>query len=135
MSENLYDEKLDWFKENEAPEVVLLVANDKVRIKLIIAWTNTEVIRPKKLTSLRRKTENGIWEWLWENCEFSPEELCEKAGLDRDFLYERMEPLIGNRIVYPDGTINSYVQRYLREEVLKHFEGKKQRGTKKKKAV
>jgi len=35
-----------------------------------------------------------------------------------------MKPLIGNRIIYPDGTINSYVQRYLREQVVKLFEAK-----------
>jgi hypothetical protein len=35
-----------------------------------------------------------------------------------------MKPLIGNHIIYPDGTVNSFVERYLREQVIKLFEAK-----------
>jgi hypothetical protein len=42
-----------------------------------------------------------------------------------------MKPLIGNRILYPDGTVNSFVQRYLREQVLKFFDTKLKRPAKK----
>jgi hypothetical protein len=36
----------------------------------------------------------------------------------------KLKPLIGNRVLYPDGTVNSFVQRYLRERVLRLFEAK-----------
>ena len=32
MNDNLYVEKLTWFKQNEKPEVVLLIANDSERV-------------------------------------------------------------------------------------------------------
>ena len=50
----------------------------------------------------------------------------EKAGLSvSESLVERkMKPLIGNRVLYSDGTVNSFVQRYLRDRVLKLFEPK-----------
>lgn len=35
-----------------------------------------------------------------------------------------MRPLTGNRVLYPDGTVNSFVQRYLRQQVLKLFQTK-----------
>ncbi|HJX36106.1 MAG TPA: hypothetical protein VJ280_04010 [Dehalococcoidales bacterium] len=41
-----------------------------------------------------------------------------------------MRPLIGNRILYPDGTVNSYVQRYLREKVINLFDKKTRKITK-----
>jgi hypothetical protein len=37
-------------------------------------------------------------------------------------------------VIYPDGTINSFVQRYLRDRVLKLFEAKPARSTKPKTA-
>ena len=43
MSEDLYAEKLAWFKQNEKPEVVLLVADNPERVKLVLAWTNLYV--------------------------------------------------------------------------------------------
>jgi len=45
--------------------------------------------------------------------------LRERAGLEN-----KMRPLIGHRILYPDGTMNSYVQRYLREKVINIFKRK-----------
>jgi hypothetical protein len=48
-----------------------------------------------------------------------------EAGLEN-----KMRPLIGNRILYPDGTVNSYVQRYLREKVINLFDRKTRKITK-----
>ena len=42
MSENLYIEKLDWFKQNEKPETVLVIADNPELIQIVIAWTNLE---------------------------------------------------------------------------------------------
>jgi len=133
MSKDLYSQKLAWFKQNERPEVVLLVAEDPERIKVIVAWTNLEVRRAEKLTELKGGSENEIWTWLWKNARYSRMELIEKIGvsLSESGLDSKMKPLIGNRILYPDGTVNSFVQRYLREQVLKLFEAKPKRAAKK----
>jgi len=37
MDEDLYVEKLDWFKQNERPEVVFLLADNPERIKIAVA--------------------------------------------------------------------------------------------------
>ena len=129
MKDELYLEKLSWFKQNERPETVLLVADDSERIKIVVAWTNLDVKHAEKLTELEGESENEVWEWLWENAEYSRSELIEKIGipLSESGLEGKMRPLIGNRILYPDGTVNSFVQRYLRERVLKLLEFKPKR--------
>ncbi len=130
---NLYTEKLAWFKQNEKPEAVLVVANNPDLIKIVVAWTSLDVRRADKLTRLPGESEIEIWEWLWQNTEFSLSELKEKIGISFSelALENKMKPLIGNRIIYPDGTVNSFVQRYLREQVLKLFEAKQKRPVKK----
>ena len=126
MSEELFVEKLNRFKQNERPETVLVIADNSELIKLIIAWTNLEVRLCNKFTNITGGSENEVWEWLWKNIEFSLVELKEKTGVSysESVLKDKMKPLIGNRVLYPDGTINSFVQRYLRERVLKLFETK-----------
>lgn len=135
MSEDLYSQKLDWFKQNEKPEAVLLVADNPERIKIIVGWTSLEVRRAEKLTDLRDESENEVevWEWLWENARYSRAELIDKIGIpfSESGLESKMKPLIGNRVLYPDGTVNSHVQRYLREQVLKLFDAKPKRPAKK----
>jgi hypothetical protein len=133
VDEDLYAEKLTWFKQNERPEAVLLVADNPERIKLVVAWSNLDVKRAERLTGLRSESENEVWEWLWGNCKYSWMGLKEKIGIpfSKSALEGKMRPLIGNRVLYPDGTVNSFVQRYLREQVLKHFEAKPKRPTRK----
>ena len=131
--EDLYTQKLAWFKENESPEAVLVVADDQERIKIVVAWTNLEVRHTGKLTELRGESGGEIWEWLWENARYSPKELIDKIGISfsTSSLESKLRPLIGNRILYPDGAVNSYVQRYLRERVLSLFDARPKRAVKK----
>ena len=133
MKEDIYTQKLACFKQNERPEVVLLVADNPERIKIVVAWTNLDVRRAEELTELGSTSENEVWEWLWENARYSRTELVERIGISfsESGLESKMKLLIGNRILYPDGTMNSFVQRYLREQVLKLFENKPKRATRK----
>ena len=77
------------------------------------------------------KDEAELWDWLWERAQYSRKELIQKSSLSEYGFDHRMRTLIGNRVLYPDGTVNSYVQRYLREKVLRLFEAKPKRTTKK----
>jgi hypothetical protein len=132
VDNDLYADKLAWFKQNEKPEAVLLVADNPERIRIVIAWTSLEVGRAAKLREFKGGSENEAWEWLWENAVYSGEELIDKIGISFSVsgLESKMKPLIGNRILYPDGTVNSFVQRYLREQVLRLFDAKPKRSAK-----
>ena len=123
---DLYAEKLTWFKQNEKPEVVLVVANNPDLIRIVVAWTSLDMRRAEKITKLLGESESEIWEWLWQNTKYRLSELKDKIGVSFSelVLEYKLKPLVGNRIIYPDGTVNSFVQRYLREQVLKLFEVK-----------
>ncbi len=124
MDNDFFIEKLHWFKENEKPEAVLVIADNPELIKIIIGWTNLEVRHTDSILELNNASENEIWEGLWKNTKINLTELKEKTGVpySESVLESKLKPLIGNRILYPDGTINSFVQRYLRERVLTLFE-------------
>lgn len=126
MNNNLYNEKLAWFKQNERPEVVLVVADNPELIKIVVAWTSLNMRRAEILSELLGDSESATWEWLWQNTKYSLSELKEKIGIpfSEIALENKLRPLIGNRIIYPDGTVNSFVERYLREQVLKLFKVK-----------
>jgi len=40
MNENEFHNRLNFFKSNEKPEVVLLVADDPKKIRVVVAWSN-----------------------------------------------------------------------------------------------
>ena len=76
------------------------------------------------------KSEPEIWDWLWANARYSLADLAERSSLTAPLVERKLKPLIGNRVLYPDGTVNSFVQRYLRERVLKLFDAKSRRSAK-----
>lgn len=127
--EDLYAEKLNWFKQNEKPEVVLLLNDSPELTKIIVAWTSLDIRRVNKIKGSPGESESKLWEWLWNNTSYSLKELKEKIGtsLSEIALESKMKPLIGNRLIYPDGTVNSFVERYLREKVVKLFESNTKR--------
>jgi len=124
MKEELYLEKLNWFKENEKPEVVLFVTDYEPRTRIVIAWTNTKTTMLKNISPLKTNVESEIWDWLWQNTAFSLDELRMKSSVSSLEIDRLLRPLVANRLIYPDGTVNSFVQRYLRERVLKLFDAK-----------
>ena len=130
MTADSHIEKLARLKENEKPEVILLVADDAELIKIIIAWTNMAVSESEKLTKDPGDCEHEIWQWLWKNAKYSLQDLATTSGVSGYSLQRKLEGLIANRILYPDGTVNSFVQRYLREKVLKLFNAKRRRAAK-----
>jgi len=133
MIEDLYSDKLNWFKQNERPEAVLLIANNPELIKIVVAWASLKMRRAEKPSELPGDSESETWEWLWQNTKYSLSELKEKIGIpfSEIALQNKLRPLIGNRIIYPDGTVNSFVERYLREQVAKLFEAKTKKPVKK----
>lgn len=127
MDEDFYGEKLEYFKEKEQPEAVLLIADEPNLINIVITWTNITVTRAKKLSRLSGDSDSDVWEWLWKNTVYSREEVIAKSALSEQGFDRKMIPLIGNRVLYPDGTVNSFVQRYLRDRVMKLFDAKPKR--------
>jgi hypothetical protein len=81
MSDDLYAEKLAWFKQNERPEVVLLIADNPELARIVVAWTTLKVSRGQKLTALSGDSESEVWEWLWRNARYSQAELMDKFGI------------------------------------------------------
>jgi hypothetical protein len=127
MANALFSEQLQRVKGDERPEVVLVVADDPALMKIAVAWTSLDVRPAEESTDPPDELDRKAWDWLWANVEYSVDELAEKSGLTAALVERKLRPLIGNRVLYPDGTVNSFVQRYLRERVLKLFEAKPER--------
>jgi hypothetical protein len=120
MARNVWLERLDAFKKSERPEVVLMVAGQAELMRIAVTWMHTDVTRARRLTKLRGASESEVWSWLWENAQYDREGLLARipsaAGTEKN-----LAALIANRVLYPDGTLNSFVERYLKERVVKLF--------------
>ncbi len=116
-----YLRQLQLFKDEEKPEAVLLIADSPMLIKLVVAWMNMTVSRSRRPTISSSASKEDVWKWLWENARFSREELIRRVPASDAKTESKIDALIANRVLYPDGTVNGYVEKYLRERVLSCF--------------
>jgi len=130
MNHEYYSEKLAWFKDNEKPDVILLLEINPWLTSITTTWPNIDIKFVSKFSPIAGDSDKEVWEWLWENTRYNILELKQKTGYPFSLLSldSKLKVLVGNRMIYPDGTVNSFVQRYLREKVLKLFEASSKRG-------
>jgi hypothetical protein len=123
MRKDRWKERLNAFKGKECPEAVLMLAGagqDEL-MRIAVAWRQTDITRAKRLSKLKSEGDEELWSWLWENVRYERTALLARIPGAAARTEKNLDALIANRILYPDSTLNAYVERYLRQRVLKLF--------------
>jgi len=121
MRKDLWSLALDQVKKQEKPEAVLVIAGSTELTRVVVAWIGVKISRRKRLTKRTTGNEEAVWLWLWENTSFSQDWLYSRVPGCRKKAEQNFAVLVANRILYPDGSVNAFVARYLRERVLSLF--------------
>ena len=117
MKKNRWLNTLEQFRNDERPECVLLVSGSPSLIRIVVAWMNMPIERYKRPTPFPQDAEQQ-WQWLWQNATYSPERLARYVPSSDKDLDQKVQALIANRVLYPDGTVNSYVEHFLRARIV-----------------
>lgn len=118
-----YDKVLDEFKTNENPEAILVVGEDSVMTRLVLAWPNVARSKVEPAVPFSKDWDDvERWDWLWTGIRYSKKDVFSIAGRTR--LDVQLRVLIANRILYPDGTIHSYLTKFFRTRVVRLLEKK-----------
>ncbi len=129
MATGNWEKRLSEFKKNGRPEAVLMVAGQAELIRIAVAWKQTRVTRAQRPTKLRGSSEDEVWAWLWENARYDRNAFLARIPNSTVRTKRNLDALIANRILHPDGTVNPFVERYLRDRVVKLFaESLRERG-------
>ena len=123
MNSNAFNRVLAEFKAKETPEAILVVGDDPWMTRMTRAWPNVSLTEVEpELRFSKYWNEVSQWNWLWHNVRYSNENVFAIVG--KPYLEAQLRALIANRILYPDGTVHSYVTRFLRDRVVKLLEKK-----------
>ncbi|MCC8190431.1 MAG: hypothetical protein LIP77_07320 [Planctomycetes bacterium] len=111
------------FKGKENPEAILIVGEDPLMVRLTLAWPNVLIVGAEPSVPFSKQwNEVERWNWLWQNVHYLKKDVHAVVGRTR--LDTQLRSLIANRILYPDGTVHSYVLRFFRSRVIKLLEKK-----------
>jgi len=117
-------EILDAFKKDEAAESIYPLLNEPSLCNALVAWRSVS-IRYKKASECPALDEPGRWEWLWDQVEFDVGSFGVVAGCPGGEVANLLNRLKGLRLIYPDGTLNSYAKQYLSQLIMLKLQGKR----------
>ena len=121
MKTDLWNERLRQFKEQERPETVLVVAGNSELTRVVTAWMGIKTSRKKRVSPCERQDDDTVWRWLWKNTNIPEDWFYSRIAGSGERAARNFAVLVANHVLYPDGTVNGFVERYLREKVLSLF--------------
>ncbi len=121
MKKDLWSKRIEVLKKQEKPETVLVIAGSAELIRVVVAWTGIQTERKKRLTACEGTDDESVWHWLWKNTVFPEDLFYSRVPGCRKKAEQNFAVLVANRVLYPDGSTNGFVERYLREKVLALF--------------
>ena len=98
--------------ENEHPDVVLLISDNPDAHRMLVSWKNL----PKNNHDDKQKPVN--LEYVWRNIDFDIEQWASIARVHTGLAKDISKMLIANNLIYPDGTLNQFVQKFLNSLVI-----------------
>lgn len=111
------------FKRAEQPEAVAALINDDgfdaAAVRVLVAWTNAHhewKAPPRKMPDEGRPTPRA-WEWLFAGLVVDHTAIADAANVGVAVARAKLGLLIGNRLVYPDGTISAAAKAGLQASV------------------
>ena len=117
-----YGEEINSFKRMSSPVIALPLVGNNMLINAVAAWKYVRCAINSELSLEAGKSDHERWEWLWKGVSFDMEDFRIKAGLkaqDAPMVFRRLS---GCRMIYPDGSVDTFCQQYLNSVILKSIQ-------------
>ncbi len=113
MNDDRWNELLAELKKAAMIQDVLPIVSDPAAQKLLLAWPRT-CLRYEEPPGAPPEDENGQWRWLWLGVAWDENELAAISALQPFVLRIKLDQMKGNRLIFPDGSVSQYAERYLK---------------------
>lgn len=108
------------FRAIEANEDAIPVLGDEDAMRVLAAWSKTDQQwkRPRRKPPEMTPTNHAlVWSWLVEGWSIDHGSIAKAAGVRIAVAHEKMEMIIRNRLVYPDGSMSKAARTALNVHV------------------
>jgi len=112
-----FGEVLASFKKDEEAENIVAIIDDDDLQNGMIAWKSVR-IKYKAAKDCIEKDTIDRWKWLWDQIEYDAQGFGVVAGARVQDVGKLLDRLIGLRLIYPDGTINTLARQYLQTIIM-----------------
>ena len=96
------------FKAKETDQDGLVIIGDDEAARVIIAWSHTDQhwTQPKRVApAIVPDKTFELWRWVVEGWRIDHYDVARLSGVQPAVALDKLNLLVGNRLIYPDGTI------------------------------
>lgn len=118
----------------ESPDDIIPVLGDEDAMKVMIAWSKTDQrwSMPRgKVPTLQAGNHQSVWSWIVLGWTFDHALIAKIAGVGPRVVHQKLEMLVGLRLIYPDGQMSKSARTALQVHVSQKLGIKPKRPAKK----
>jgi hypothetical protein len=96
------------FRALEQNDDALVVLGDETAMRVAVAWSHTDQEwerPPRPQPAAVHGKMGGLWSWMVSGWNVDARAVARLAGVPRTVAHAKLEMLIGNRLIYPDGSM------------------------------
>lgn len=116
-----YGEVLATFKRTEDSATVYLVMQDTKLAEALSVWPNVPITYLSSQDCVE-DVPTKQWAWLWKHCKVDLVTFSLILGVSPEQAKAMAARLIGLRLVYPDGQVQSYCRQFLSTLVMERID-------------
>jgi hypothetical protein len=97
------------FRGVETQETSLVILGDDEAVKVLIAWSNVDNEWTQPETRVPDATVGKLgklWSWILSGWDVDTRKVSRLAGVTEAIAHVKLEILMGNRLIYPDGQMS-----------------------------
>lgn len=114
-----YYKKLD--EQDDGASATFCLLSDTEAKLVLMAWKGYPVPWKAPTGDAPDTQDSRAWDWLWKGCRPDFDVLAARANVLPSVIRGKFDLLRGNRLIYPDGTINPWADRILRAEIAQRY--------------
>lgn len=96
------------FRGVEDNQDAIIILEDENAMRVLVAWThvdNTWYAPSTACPPIVHGKLAAAWDWIRAGWDLDERKVARLAGLPHGIVHGKLEVLIGNRLIYPDGSI------------------------------
>lgn len=110
------EDALAVFRGLESVEDAIIILDDEDALRVMVAWKKLDHswTRPGPRMPQPIAGKLGrLWTWVVQGWDIDVDKVSKLVGLPWTTTHDKIEMLVGNRLIYPDGSTSKYAQTAL----------------------
>lgn len=109
------------FKNSASPVTLNSIVRDENMVQFLSCFLAVGCDLQTETEEPAPESRSELWLWLWSHCTFDLDALVHSYGQTEEYTLNKLAQAKMNQWIYPDGTVQKYIDQYLKALIAAEF--------------